>query len=186
MAKKLVSFRFDEDRLEELQELAAVYTNGNSTKLIENLIRRMYFLEPLALQGKYRTPGFGVAGKDRERIKSAWDTWVNCNVRTVECPDTAQANQQVKVTINGDYTSLKRSEIRELAHLLRIPIDTRCVYTISVKKAADQNPEPRPKPIVYTHGKVTELSESAIREICKATGLHYNPKQAFNINAYWG
>lgn len=187
MAKKLVSFRLDEDRLEELQELANVYTKGNCTKLIEDLIRRMYFLEPLALRGKYRTPGFGVTGKDWQRIKEAWDVWVTngiglCNPK----PDTAQANQSVRVTINGDYTSLKRSEIRDLAHLLRIPIDTRCVYTIIVKKAPDQDAQPEKKPIVYTHGKVIQLSESTIREICKATGLFYNPKQAFNIHAYWG
>lgn len=187
MAKKLVSFRLDEDRLEELQELASVYTKGNCTQLIEDLIRRMYFLEPLALQGKYRTPGFGIAGKDRQHIKDAWDTWVTQGIGlSNQKPDTAQANQKVFVTINGDYTSLKRSEIRDLAHLLRIPIDTRCVYTIIVKKAADQEQQPEQKPIVYTHGKVVQLSEGTIREICKATGLFYNPKQAFNIHAYWG
>ena len=185
MAKKLVSFRFDEDRIEELQELANVYTKGNSTKLIEALIRQMYFMEPLALRGKYRTPGFGVTGQQQKRFKDAWDIWMT-NIYHGEMPDTAQANQQVHVTINGDYTSLKRSEIRQLAHLLRIPIDTRCVYTISVKQAADQNQQPRKKPIVYTHGRVTELSENAIREICKATNLCYNPNQAFNIYAHWG
>lgn len=136
MGKKLVSFRMNEDRIEELRELADVYTNGNATELIEKLIRRMYFLEPLALTGKYRTPGFGVAGKDRERIRSAWDTFINENVTQVK-PDEAQANQKVFVTINGDYTSLKRSQIRELANILRIPIDTRCVYTIIVKKAKE-------------------------------------------------
>lgn len=187
MAKKLVSFRLEEDRLEELKELAGVYTNGNSTELIEDLIRRMYFLEPLALKGKYRTPGFGVCGKDWQRIKDAWDTWVTNGIGLGnKKPDTAQANQKVFVTINGDYTSLKRSEIRELAHLLRIPIDTRCVYTIIVKKAPDQELQQEQKPIVYTHGKVIQLSEGSIREICKATGLFYNPKQAFNIHAYWG
>lgn len=136
MAKKLVSFRLDEDRLEELQELASVYTKGNSTKLIEALIRQMYFMEPLALRGKYRTPGFGVTGQQQQRFKDAWDIWMT-NIYHGKMPDTAQANQKVFVTINGDYTSLKRSEIRDLAHLLRIPIDTRCVYTIIVKKAPE-------------------------------------------------
>ena len=136
MAKKIISFRMNPDRIEELRELADVYTDGNATELIERLIRRMYFLEPLALRGKYRTPGFGVTGKDRERIKSAWDTWINCNITQVK-PDEAQANQKVFVTINGDYTSLRRSQIRELANILRIPIDTRCVYTITVKKAKE-------------------------------------------------
>ena len=136
MAKKLVSFRFEEDRLAELKELADVYTKGNCTTLIEDLVRRMYFLEPLALKGEYRTPGFGIAGKERQRIKEAWDTWVTQGIGLDnEKPDKAQANQEVSVTINGDYTSLKRSEIRELAHLLRIPIDTRDVYTITVKKS---------------------------------------------------
>lgn len=133
MAKKLISFRMEEHRIEELRELADVYTNGNATELIEQLIRRMYFLEPLALRGKYRTPGFGIAGEDRKRIKEGWELWVNQFTRIT--PDIAQANINVNVTINGDYTSLKRSEIRELAHILRIPIDTRCVYTITVKKA---------------------------------------------------
>lgn len=136
MAKKLVSFRMNTDRIEELRELADVYTDGNATELIERLIRRMYFLEPLALRGKYRTQGFSVTGKDRERIKSAWDTWVNYNITQVK-PDEAQANQKVFVTINGDYTSLRRSQIRELANILRIPIDTRCVYTIIVKKTKE-------------------------------------------------
>lgn len=134
MAKKLISFRMEEDRIEELRELANVYTKGNATQLIEFLIRRMYFLEPLALRGKYRTPGFGIAGQERERIKSAWDTWLNsCYIESK--PETAKANINVKVTINGDITSIKRSEIRELAKILRIPIDTRCEYTISVKKS---------------------------------------------------
>lgn len=186
MAKKLVSFRLEEDRIAELQELANVYTKGNSTKLIEALIRRMYFLEPLALSGKYRTPGFGVAGQMQKRFKDAWDIWVTDSCSYDSKPDTAQANQSVFVTINGDFTSLKRSEIRELANLLRIPIDTRCVYTISVKQAKDQNPQPKKKPIVYTNGKTTELSESTIRELCKAANLAYNPNQAFNFHAYWG
>lgn len=133
MAKKLISFRMEEHRIEELRELADVYTNGNATELIEQLVRRMYFLEPLALRGKYRTPGFGIAGEDRRRIKEGWELWVNQFTRIT--PDIAQANINVNVTINGDYTSLKRSEIRELAQILRIPIDTRCVYTISVKKS---------------------------------------------------
>lgn len=136
MSKKLVSFRLDEDRLSELQELADVYTKGNCTRLIEGLIRRMYFLEPLALRGRYRS-GFGCSGKDQSRFFDAWDIWVNSSSSFDPSPDTAQANQKVFVTINGDYTSLKRSEIRDLAKLLRIPIDTRCVYTISVKKSKD-------------------------------------------------
>lgn len=75
MSKKLVSFRLDQDRLLELQDLANVYTNGNCTKLIEYLIGRMYFLEPLALKGIYRTPGFGVNLSDQKRFKAAWDIW---------------------------------------------------------------------------------------------------------------
>lgn len=134
MAKKLVSFRMEEHRIEELRELANVYTNGNATDLIENLIRRMYFLEPLALRGKYRTPGFGITGETRQRIKSAWDIWITDSLLGTK-PDIAQANINVKVIINGECAALKRSEIREMAHILRIPIDTRCVYTISVKKA---------------------------------------------------
>lgn len=136
MAKKLVSFRMEENRITELRELSDVYTNGNATTLVESLIRRMYFLEPLALTGKYRTPGFGITGKDRERIKTAWEVWINSNVTQVK-PNDAQANQKVFVTINGDYTSLKRSEIRDLAKILRTPIDTNCVYTIIVKKAKE-------------------------------------------------
>lgn len=137
MAKKLISFRFDEDRIEELKELADVYTNGNTTRLLEHLIRRMYFLEPLALQGKYRTKGFGINLSERQHIKEAWDIWVGNNAGIQTPSETAKANTKVFVTINGDYTSLKRSEIRELAKLLRIPIDTRCVYTIIVKKAKE-------------------------------------------------
>ena len=187
MAKKLISFRMDEDRTQELRELANVYTKGNCTELIENLIRRMYFLEPLALHGKYRTPGFGIAGQERQRIKDAWDIWVTNGIGLSNPkPDMAQANQKVYVSINGDYTSLKRSEVRDIAKILRIPIDTRCVYTISVKKAQGTEQQPKKKPVVYTQGRTTELSEECIREICKATGLHYNPKQAFNIYAYWG
>lgn len=185
MAKKLVSFRFDEDRIEELQELANVYTKGNSTKLIEALIRQMYFMEPLALRGKYRTPGFGVTGQQQKQFKEAWDIWM-ANIYHGEMPETAQANQKVFVTINGDYTSLKRSEIRDLAHLLRIPIDTRCVYTIIVKKDNDSEPKAEKTPVVYTHGRTVKLKESTIKDICKATGMYYNPNQAFNIYAYWG
>lgn len=133
MAKKLVSFRMEEHRIEELRELANVYTNGNATDLVEYLISRMYFLEPLALRGKYRTPGFGITGDTRKMFQSAWNIWINDGLIQVK-PDIAQANTNVRVTINGDITALKRSEIRELAHILRIPIDTRCVYTISVKK----------------------------------------------------
>ena len=77
MSKKLVSFRLDQNTLAELQDLANVYTNGNCTKLIERLIRRMYFLEPLALEGKYRTPGFGVGSDYQKRFKDAWDIWIN-------------------------------------------------------------------------------------------------------------
>lgn len=185
MAKKLMSFRLEQDRIEELQELADVYTKGNCTKLIEALVRQMYFLEPLALRGKYRTPGFGITGEQQKRFKDAWDIWMT-NIYHGDMPDTAQANQKVFVTINGDYTSLKRSEIRDLAHLLRIPIDTRCVYTIIVKKDNDQEAKPEKVPIVYTHGKTVKLKETTIRDICKATGLHYNPNQAFNIYAHWG
>jgi hypothetical protein len=133
MAKRLISFRMEENRIEELRELADVYTNGNATELVEYLIRRMYFLEPLALSGKYRTSGFGVAGETRRMFQSAWNIWINEGLIQVK-PDIAQANINVNVTINGDCTSLKRSEIRDLANILRIPIDTRCVYTISVKK----------------------------------------------------
>ena len=134
MSKKLISFRLEEDRIEELRELANVYTNGNATDLVEFLIRRMYYLEPLALRGKYREKGFGVAGKDRERIKSAWDTWLN-SVYIQNKPEEPKANTSIKIEINGDITALRKSDIRELAHILRIPIDTRCVYTVSVKKA---------------------------------------------------
>lgn len=130
MAKKLVSFRMEEHRIEELRELANVYTNGNATDLIEHLIRRMYFLEPLALLGKYRTPGFGITGEDRKRIKSAWDVWINESIMP--------AKPKIKT------------------------------------------------PIVYTHGRKTQLSERAIKEICEATGIAYNPNMAFNIHAYWG
>lgn len=185
MAKKLVSFRLEQDRIEELQELADVYTKENCTKLIEALVRQMYFMEPLALRGKYRTPGFGVTGEQQRRFKDAWDIWMT-NIYHGEMPDTAQANQKVQVNINGDYTALKRSEIRQLASLLRIPIDTRCVYTISVKKDRDQKTKPEHVPIVYTHGRTVHLKESTIKDICEATGLHYNPNQAFNIHAYWG
>lgn len=136
MAKKLISFRMEEDRIEELKELAGVYTKGNATKLVEFFIRRMYYLEPLALRGKYREKGFGIAGKDKEMIKSAWDVWMN-SVYIEDHPEKAQANINVRVHINGEITALKRSEIRELAKILRIPIDTRCVYTISVKKLPD-------------------------------------------------
>lgn len=205
MGRKLTSFRFDSDRLEELQELANVYTNGNATRLLENLIRRMYFLEPLALRGKYRTPGFGITGKEQQRFKEAWEIWTQQTIESNTEAEEAKANIQVSVTINGDYTSLKRSEIRQLAHILRIPIDTRCVYTISVKKADQEDQERyqnlyiqktgekakskdanKNKLVVYTHGRTTHLSEETIKEICKATGLGYNPKQAFNIHAYWG
>ena len=186
MAKKLVSFRLEQDRLEELQELASVYTNGNCTKLIENLVRRMYWLEPLALQGKYRTKGFGIAGQERQRIKDAWEIWTTQVVDPGTMTDKAQANQKVSVTINGDYTALKRSQIRDLANILRIPIDIRCVYTIIVKKAQDEQPKPQKVPIVYTSGKTIKLKESTIRDICKATSMAYNPNMAFNINAYWG
>lgn len=206
MAKKLVSFRFNTDRLEELQELANVYTSGNATKLLENLIRRMYFLEPLALRGKYRTQGFGINLSEQKRFKDAWDLWTTQVIDPETETGEAKANIPVHVTINGDFTSLKRSQIRELANLLRIPIDTRCVYTISVKKGDEKDQEryskvvytktgEQPKsqdtktektPIVYTHGRVTKLSKETIKEICKATGIEYNPNQAFNINAYWG
>lgn len=134
MAKKLISLRMNQDRIDELRELADVYTNGNATELIESLIRRMYFLEPLALRGKYRTPGFGITGRQQEEFKSAWDIWITNHISTKEVYEP-QANKKVFVTINGDYTSLKRSQIRDLANILRIPIDTRCVYTIIVKKA---------------------------------------------------
>lgn len=77
MAKVLVSFRFKEDRIRELDYLASVYTHGNRTVLLERLIRRMWWLEPLALHGKYRIPGFGVGGPDRERIKLAWDVFTS-------------------------------------------------------------------------------------------------------------
>ena len=133
MAKKLVSFRMDEDRIAELRELADVYTNGNATDLIETLIRRMYFLEPLALTGKYRTPGFGIAGQDRERIKSAWDTWINQNPG-INKPETAQCNKKFVYTVNGEVQAFRRSEIRDLAKILKLPIDTNYVYTISIKK----------------------------------------------------
>ena len=186
MAKKLVSFRLEQDRLEELQELASVYTNGNCTKLIENLVRRMYWLEPLALQGKYRTKGFGIAGQERQRIQDAWEIWTTQVVDPGTMTDKAQANQKVFVTINGDYTSLKRSQIRDLANILRIPIDTRCVYTIIVKKAQDEQPKPQKVPLVYTAGRTIKLKESTIRDICKATSMAYNPDMAFNINAHWG
>lgn len=134
MAKTLVSFRMNDDRIAELRELADVYTNGNATALVESLIRRMYFLEPLALSGKYRTPGFGVSGSDRECIKSAWDVWVNnsCGLNRQDAP---KCNTKLVYTVNGEVQSFKRSEIRELAYLLKLPIDTSCVYTISIKKS---------------------------------------------------
>lgn len=78
MAKVLVSFRFDEDRLKELEELANVYTNGNRTVLLSRLVRQMYFLESLAKYGRYRS-GFGVCRSDRERFKDAWNVWM-CNI----------------------------------------------------------------------------------------------------------
>lgn len=77
MAKVLVSFRFDEERIKELDYLASVYTHGNRTVLLERMIRRYWWLEPLALKGKYRTPGFGVNIVDKQRIKSAWDIFTS-------------------------------------------------------------------------------------------------------------
>lgn len=134
MAKKLVSFRLEEDRIKELQELANVYTNGNSTRLIEALVRRMYFLEPLALQGEYRTPGFGVDKSAQKRFKDAWDIWVSGSAILDYKPDATH----------------------------------------------------KQTPIVYTQGRKIQLSESAIKEICDAVPLAYNPGHAFNIYAYWG
>lgn len=134
MAKKLVSFRMNEDRIEELRELANVYTNSNATELIERLIRRMYFLEPLALKGKYRTPGFGVSQNDQKRFKEAWDIWVN-NSCLAKHPDEPQANKKLVYTVNGEVQAFRHNEIRDLAHILKLPIDTNCVYTITIKKA---------------------------------------------------
>lgn len=79
MSKQLVSFRFSDDSISELDYLASVYTNGNRTLLISKLIRQMYFLEPLALKGKYRTPGFGVSGPARDQFITAWNIWM-CNI----------------------------------------------------------------------------------------------------------
>lgn len=81
MGKVLISLRFDTERLAELDKLADVYTNGNRTELLQRLVRQMYFLEPLALYGKYRTPGFGVNGRDRERFVDAWNVWM-CNINS--------------------------------------------------------------------------------------------------------
>lgn len=133
MAKKLISLRVDEDRLEELKELANVYTNGNATQLIELLIRRMYFLEPLALEGKYRTPGFGVDRPARERFYEAWDIWINQAIG-FEKQNQPKCNKQYVYTVNGEIQSFKRSELRDLAHILKLPIDTNSVYTISIKR----------------------------------------------------
>lgn len=80
MSKVLVSFRFDEDCLRELTELSFVYTNGNRTDLLERLVRQMYFLEPLAKFGRYRS-GFGVCGSYRQRFKDAWNVWM-CNINS--------------------------------------------------------------------------------------------------------
>lgn len=44
----------------------------------------------------------------------------------------------------------------------------------------------RTKPIVYNHGRVIELSESTIRELCEAIGIFYNPESALNITAFYG
>lgn len=79
MSKVLVSFRFDEDCIKELDYLASVYTHGNRTVFLERAISRYWWLESLALHGKYRTSGFGVNRSDRERFKSAWDLFI-CQV----------------------------------------------------------------------------------------------------------
>lgn len=81
MSKVLVSFRIEQDRLNELTELSSVYTNGNRTELLERLVRQMYFLEPLAKYGRYRSC-FGVSGPDHKRFKDAWNVWMfNINSR---------------------------------------------------------------------------------------------------------
>lgn len=98
--KKLVSFRLDPDRLEELQELASVYTQGNSTALLEALIRRMYFLEPLALHGVYRS-GFGISRSEQRRFAEAWDIWVT-NSASMDSPPEPE---QLRVYTHGrSYT----------------------------------------------------------------------------------
>lgn len=130
MTKKLVSFRFEAERLEELRELANVYTNGNATDLLEGLIRRMYFLEPLAMTGKYRTKGFGVNRTYQEKIKEAWDLWMDFIVK-----DQERKQEKVRIEINGEVTALKRSEITQIAHILKVPIDTTTVYTLTIKKS---------------------------------------------------
>lgn len=76
MAKILVSFRIDEERIKELDYLASVYTHGNRTLFLERVIRRFWWLEPLALHGKYRTKGFGVNRLDHERFKAAWNIFI--------------------------------------------------------------------------------------------------------------
>lgn len=129
MAKKLVSFRFEESRLEELRELADVYTNGNATHLLEGLIRRMYFLEPLAMQGKYRSIG-SVTKTYQERIRQSWDIWMTFIER-----DKERKQKKIRIEVNGEITSLTPSEITQIAHILRIPIDTKDVYTITIKKS---------------------------------------------------
>ena len=54
----------------------------------------------------------------------------------IPAEDTAAGDvTRTPVTINGDYTSLKRIDVKELARILRIPIDASCEYNISVKKA---------------------------------------------------
>lgn len=75
--KVLVSFRFDSDTLAALDYLASVYTHGNKTVFLERVVRRYWWLEPLALFGKYRTPGFGISLSDRVRFKSAWDIFTS-------------------------------------------------------------------------------------------------------------
>lgn len=133
MAKKLISLRLNEDRLKELRELANVYTNGNTTQLIETLIRRMYFLEPLALEGKYRDPGFGVNKTEQEKFYDAWDIWIN-QAFSFNKPNKVNCDKRYVYTVNGEFQSFKSSELTQLAHILKLPIDTNSVYTISIKK----------------------------------------------------
>lgn len=79
MSKVLVSFRFDEERLKELDYLASVYTHGNRTLFLERLVRRVWWLEPLAYYGKYRLKGFGINRLDRDRFLDAWKIFL-CEV----------------------------------------------------------------------------------------------------------
>ena len=89
------------------------------------------------------------------------------------------------VDINGETTQITHYIMQELCRLAGIKYIDWEDYEITVK-FKDEAEAPQKTPVVYSQGKTIRLKESTIKDICNATGLCYNPKHAFNINAYWG